>query len=36
MEASIYQSEKADELVKQFGFTYGEVEALEIATLESL
>lgn len=36
MEASIYEDEKAEVLVKQFGFTYGEVEELEIATMEAI
>lgn len=36
MEASIYESEKAEVLVKQFGFTWGEVEELEIATMEAI
>lgn len=36
MEASIYCDSKAEELVNQFGYTWEQVEALEIATLEAI
>ena len=36
MECSIFSAEKADRLVKGFGFTWEQVEALEIETLEAL
>lgn len=35
MEASIYCDSKAEVLVNQFGYTWEQVEALEIATLEA-
>ncbi len=36
MECSIYSAEKADRLVKGFGFTWEQVEAIEIETLKAL
>lgn len=33
MEASIYSSEKAEYLVDQFGYTWEQIEALEIAAI---
>lgn len=36
METSIYCDDKAEILVNQFGFTWEQVEALEIETLKSI
>jgi hypothetical protein len=36
MEASSYSSDKADRLVNEFGFSWEEVEAIEIKTLEAI
>lgn len=36
MEASNYCMDRAEALVKQFGFTYEQVEQLEIETLEAI
>ena len=36
MEASIYCDSKAETLVNEFGFTWKQVEELEIATLEKI
>ena len=36
MAASTYADEKAENLVNNFGFTWEEVEAIEIETLESI
>lgn len=36
MEYSVYCDEKAERLVKQFGFTPSEVEAIEIEVMQSI
>lgn len=36
MANSIYCDEKAERLVNQFGYTWDEVEAIEISTLEAI
>lgn len=36
MENSIYCDEKAERLVNQFGFTWEQVEELEISTMQSI
>ena len=36
IESSIYCDEKAERLVKQFGFTHSEVEAIEIEVMQSI
>lgn len=36
METSIYCDEKAERLVNQFGFTWEQVEEIEIKTLKSI
>ena len=36
MEASIYSGERAENLVKNYGYTYNEVEAIEIDVYETM
>lgn len=36
LEKSIYADEKAENLVNNFGFTWEEVEAIEVSTLQNI